>query len=195
MGSALTMSMRQLVIEEKTKGKSLLVISEQYHLSYSTLRNLWKRYQVEGAQGLVPHYKSCGPSKPKSNALIYRAALWLKRQHEQWGAPLIRLILQERYPHILVPSARTLQRWFKAKGVYKAKNFFPLSQPLRAAAVHDIWQVDAKEQLQLASKEKACYLTIVDEKSGCLLQAFVFPPLPYQRSRACSHTKGIATEL
>ena len=84
------------------------------------------------------------------------------------------------YAPSLVPSARTLQRWFKAKGVYKAKSSFPLTQPLWATAVHDIWQVDAKEQLQLASKEKACYLTIVDETSGCLLQAFVFPPLPYQ---------------
>ena len=98
MGGALALSVRQQIMEEKTRGKSLLRISEQYHLSYSTLRNLWKRYRAEGAQGLVPHYKRCGPSKPKSDALIYRAALWLKRQHEQWGAPLIRLILQEPMP-------------------------------------------------------------------------------------------------
>jgi hypothetical protein len=56
--------------------------------------------------------------------------------------------------------------------------------------VHDFWQVDAKEQLQLASKQKACYLTRVDETSGCLLQAFVFPPLPYQSTTNIAYLKA-----
>lgn len=49
-------------------------------------------------------------------------------------------------------------------------------------AVHNIWQVDAKEQITLSDGQKACYLSIVDEKSGAWLGSSVFPLYPYQSS-------------
>jgi hypothetical protein len=180
MPGALPMPLRHQIMEQKSRGNSLLVLSGQLHCSYATVRNIWKRFQAEGVQGLMPHYDRCGPLKPNRNDLIYRAALWLKRLHQLWGASFIGLMLQERYPYRFIPTARTLQRWFKAQGLYKVKSCFPATQQVWAERVHDIWQVDAKEQLHLASAEKACYLTLVDEKSGCLLRAFVFPPLSYQ---------------
>ncbi|MVM42152.1 hypothetical protein GO730_38195 [Spirosoma sp. HMF3257] len=45
----------------------------------------------------------------------------------------------------------------------------------RATAVHNIWQVDAKEQLKLANGQPACYLTITEEYSGAWLDSLVFP--------------------
>ena len=79
-----------------------------------------------------------------------------------------------------LPAERTLQRWFRAQGLGKTKSGFPVVPPAWADQVHDVWQIDAKEQLQLPTGEKACYLSIVDEKSGCLLKAVVFPPVQYQ---------------
>jgi hypothetical protein len=49
-----------------------------------------------------------------------------------------------------------------------------------ARAVHDVWQIDAKEKLRLRTATKVCYLSVVDQKSGSLLGSFVFPPLPHQ---------------
>jgi transposase len=180
MGCALPESVRRQIIEEQSKGMTLVDIAVQNQLSYSTVRNVYQRFKAGGLQGLAPHYERCGSTGPKSEPFIYRAAVWLKRHHQDWGAALIRIVLQERYADAVLPGERTFQRWFKARGVHKVKSHLAVSQPFWAHQVHEIWQIDAKEQLHLASGQRVCYLSIVDEKSGCLLKAFVFPPLPYQ---------------
>jgi len=181
MPCALPMAMRQQVAEQYRKGQKLIDISEHYGLSYSTVRKLCKRLDKEGAAGLTPRYSHCGikPASPAST-LIKRAALWLKRLHPGWGAALICLKLKQRYRRAPLPCERTLQRWFRAAGLYKAKSTFPAGVKTWASRVHDTWQVDAKEKLVLGDGQKACYLSVVDEKSGALLDALVFPPLPHQ---------------
>src|SRR4051812_33520950 len=184
MPGALPMDVRQHIIELKNKGNRLQTIVNELHLCYATVQRLWKRYKAEGPGGLTPHYNRCGPSTagtPRWAALIYRESLWLKRCHPDWGAALIRVSMQDRYKDQAVPSERTLQRWFKAKLLYKLKSRFPvLPSPAPAHQVHDVWQIDAKEKLQLGAGQKASYLTVVDEHSGALLKAEVFPPLPHQ---------------
>src|SRR4051812_2980304 len=184
MGGALPMHIRSLIIEQYNQGNiTLLDIAKQQGLSYSTVRNIWKRYKAAGAGGLMPSYAHCGPIQPKTEALIYRGALWLKRHHPGWGAGLIRTLMQQRYQHNTIPSERSLQRWFKARHLCQPKSIFPppvLKTAEQPIAVHDVWQIDAKERLHLGSGEKACYLTIVDQQSGCLLKAVIFPLSEHQ---------------
>jgi hypothetical protein len=184
MPGALPMDVRQHIIELKNKGNSLQLIVNELHLCYATVQRLWKRYKGEGTSGLLPHYNRCGPCAagiPRCAPLIHRAALWLKRCHPDWGAALIQMSIKDRYKDMAVPSERTLQRWFKAKRLYKPESRFPLL-PSAAPAhqVHEVWQIDAKEKLHLGCGQKASYLSVVDEKSGSLLRAVVFPPLPHQ---------------
>jgi hypothetical protein len=116
MGRALAMHLRSQIIQERSKGKKLVDIAREKQLSYSTLRNIWKRYKAGGAKALV--YGCMSVSS------------------------------QKQVPCFTAPWSNV---------------------------VHDIWQIDAKEQLHLSSGENVCYLTIVDEKPGCLLMAY-FPP-------------------
>lgn len=44
----------------------------------------------------------------------------------------------------------------------------------KSTAVHNIWEVDAKEQLQTLDGKPACYLTFSDEKSGAWLSSVAF---------------------
>ena len=61
MGGALEMHIRSLIIEQLTKeGCSMIAVSKEHGLSYSTVRRLWKRYKAEGISGLKPHYDQCG---------------------------------------------------------------------------------------------------------------------------------------
>jgi hypothetical protein len=155
-------------------------IAEEQQLSYTTLLRWWKRYKAAGSSGLTPQYNNCGPAAGcRCTPLIYRAAVWLKRCHPDWGAALIGVILQDRYQDMTMPAERTLQHWFRAKQLYKPKSRFPVVQSI-AQQAHDVWQIDAKGKLCLAGGQKACYLSVVDQKSGCLLKAAVFPPLPHQ---------------
>jgi helix-turn-helix protein len=181
MPCALPLAVRQQIIELKSKGSSLQSIANEQHLSYATLSRLWKRYKAEGTNGLTPHYNACGPAAGISRCapVIYRAVVWLKRCHPDWGAALIRLCVQDRYKDMVVPAERTLQQWFRAKKLYKLKSRFPAVQSI-AQQAHDVWQIDAKEKLCLLCGQQASYLSVVDQYSGALLKAAVFPPLPHQ---------------
>jgi hypothetical protein len=182
MPTAIEYAVRCQIVEEKEKGKTLVKIAEDKKLSYSTTHNIWKRYQASGKNlsALQPGYGNCGPKKEKSPYLLYRASIWLKRRHSNWGAPFISLKLEERYPKMPKIHPRSMQRWFKKVGLNKIRSVIPQDTGKWAEEVNQVWQIDAKEQIILGSKVKACYLTIVDERSGTLLEARVFPPLQDQ---------------
>jgi hypothetical protein len=167
------MAHREQVVGLKKECHSYEAISEQLSLSGSKVLDIWTRYRQQGEAGLSTAYANCGPKGPKTLPLLRRAALWLKRQHPAWGTPRIHCGLRSRYGHAR-PSIRTLNRWYAAECLVK-----PGGQDVRARigaarAVHNIWQVDAKENLVLADGQPACYLTIVDERSGAWLASLVF---------------------
>ena len=140
-----------------------------------------KLYKTGGINNLTPRYANCGLKRPKFYR-IYRFCICLKRLHPSWGAPFILTLLEKRYPKEGFPSARTVQIWFKAKKLTQ-----PLTQrgeqyPSVIGAVHDCWQIDAKENLKLKDGSSACYLTTVDVKSGGVLETPIFPLRPNQPS-------------
>ncbi len=180
MGRATEKGLRDQFISLKQQGHSLSQISEQLHLPKGTVNKLSSRYKREGH--LEVGYSRCGPQGVRSEPFYLRTSLWLKRLHGEWGAALIRLKLVERYGAEQVPSARTMQRWFRSNQLSKPRQ--AQNQPTigQAKAVHNIWQVDAKEHLTLKDGSEACYLTITDEHSGAGLAALVFPPQAHQSS-------------
>jgi len=175
MGLAIDIATRNLIIEQRKRGHSFIKISSDLKVGYTTVRNIWQRYLIKGEAGLVPDYKNCGKASIESNMTFYRGSLWLKRLHPQWGAPLILLKLKQRYGVEEAPSARTLQRWFRNSQLNTPRQRKNNPKIGRSKATHNIWQVDAKEQMTIANGEKICYLTIVDEHSGAWLEAPVFP--------------------
>lgn len=165
MGAPTPLWTREQVIKDHQAGVHVETIATRHSISRASVYNICRRYR-EG-RTLAADYAACG--RPKTDARIYRAARYLKYLHRDWGAPLIRTLLEQRYGD--VPTERTLQRWFKAA------HLTPLQQKRlpgtreKAAHVHGCWQIDAKERLA----SKACYLSIVDEHSGAFLQTPVFP--------------------
>lgn len=173
MGRATEMGQREQLIALKQQGHSLAHISQQVQLPFATVRNLSARFKKQGH--LTVAYANCGPKNPTTEALLQRASLWLKRHHPTWGAPLIRLKLMDRYGPDRTPATRTLQRWFRQKNLNKPRQQRAQPPIGQSKAPHNIWQVDAKENLTLADGTPACYLTITDEHSGAGLEAPVFP--------------------
>lgn len=173
--------LRERIVKLHQEGYTFQSISEELCICYSTVRMLVKRYHQEGDSGLQPHYEYCGRPKPNRSHVIYRAALWLKRLHCHWGTPRIHLGLQSHYK-TSVPTIRTLNRWFKEAQMNKPRSKVNREVIGKSTAVHNIWQLDAKENLTLADGQKACYLTVVDEKSGAWLASLLFPLWPYLSS-------------
>lgn len=175
MAQPLNPHLRRSIIDAHTSGESYASISRRLHLNYGTVRTLCKRYESSGDAGLIPRYHNCGPKGIKSDALIYRASCWLKRRHPKWGADFIHTILSDRYPNRPIATPRTFQYWFRSKGLTPPRSKPPKEDHRWAKAVHEVWQVDAKEQQKTADRQPCTWLSVVDEHSGALLEAPVFP--------------------
>ena len=193
MGRAIEMGVREQLIALKQAGYSLLAISQQLGLRYGTVCRLSAHFNRKG--NLAVSYGNCGPKQPTSSPLVWRAALWLKRLHPGWGAPFIRLHLLERYKQLRIPASRTMQEWFGKAALNKPRPQLHQPHVGTSKAVHNIWQVDAKERLTLLDGSAACYLTITDEHSGAGLAALVFPPPLYLTSAGRGSQKKAGANL
>jgi hypothetical protein len=179
MPRPLSVPLRQEIEHRHQQGIPLTQIAADLGIPYGTVRNIWRLSRRDDREGLAPDYRSCGrPVPPKTQELLHRACE-LKREHPAWGAPLIRLLLRPQAPESNLPSVRSLQRAFVRAGVHRSKR-------RRAATVivpqavhpHEIWQVDAVENVPLATGERICWLTVTDEVSGALLATAISPPPP-----------------
>ena len=186
MGRFIEFHIREQIVKDCQGGMTLSEVSRKYSVGYNTVKQIYQRYKKEGIKGLTPRYGNCGKELPSGDNIIYRASCWLKRLHPPWGAPFILIKLKERYPDHQMPTARTLQRWFKLKDLNKSRDKIPNPRVHWAKEVHQTWQVDAKERIVLTDGSRGCWLTVVDEKSGATLATLVFPPQP----DLTSSTKG-----
>jgi hypothetical protein len=176
MPQAIALPIRQVIVQRHQQGQSLGQIALDLGLPYGTVRKLWRRSRDAGEAGLSPAYRRCGRRGPRGDARMIRAACWLKRLHPTWGAVLIGLILQRRWPDRLAPPERTLQRWFRRAGVNRPPGRPHPRGPRRGGRPHDVWEMDAVVKQRLADGRLASWLTITDEASGAILTAELSPP-------------------
>jgi hypothetical protein len=176
-----SLSLREAILGHRQIGLSMTEISATLRVSYSSVRALCKRYSEcdQTAEGITavlqPHYDSCGPQAKRLPPDIVEAAIRLKRLHPSWGVPRLMIDLGTEMGDTPLPSIRTLNRWFREAGLVKPPRQTGEPTIGRARAVHNIWEVDAKENIILQNGQEACYLTTVDEKSGAWLASPVFP--------------------
>ena len=177
MSSVIPVPVRRFIVERHLKGESLRSIANELCLSVSGVRKIWRRYRDHGDAGLIIGYGQSGRRGLRSDRLIYRCAVWLKRRHPGWGAVLIHLKLKERYPKREIPHPRTFQRWFRQLQLNYREVRKPIVESAKAEAVHEVWQLDATSHQRLADDTPASWVTLVDEYSGGMLQSVVFPPV------------------
>jgi hypothetical protein len=67
-----------------------------------------------------------------------------------------------------------VQQWYSFKGLNQPYNIRNQPKADAVKEVYDCIQIDAKEKIQIKDGSKACYLTMVDVKSGALLDAPIF---------------------
>lgn len=176
MPAALAVPLREQMVQLHEQGHLLVDIAQQLNVRYSTLCSWGRRYCKEGEAGLKPRYDRCGAHGPR-DPQVQQVALALRRAHPSWGAGRIRVELVGQFPDRPLPKVRALQRWFRAAGLQPVRAQRPPVQRQRGQAVHEVWEVDAKEQLRLADGSPTCVLSAVDEASGALLEATPFPPV------------------
>jgi transposase len=182
MSIAIVKSVRECIILLDKQGLAKTEISKTVNISYNTVLKIIKRYKDNEITGLDTDYDRCGHKITEQVQFYKRICLYLKRRHEEWGAPIIRAIMTKRYGKQDVPCIRHMQKWFRAASLNKPRQRKGHLVIGHALAVHNIWQVDAKERFTLTEGQAGDYLNIVDEKSGAWLEAPLFPLQAYQSS-------------
>jgi transposase len=176
MPAAWPVPLREQMVQLHEQGHRLVDIAPQLGVPYSTLCSWWRRYCREGEAGLKPRYPRCGPHGPHDPA-VQQAALALRQAHPSWGAGRIRVELVGQFPDRPLPQVRAIQRWFRAAGLQPVRAQRPPVDRHRGKQGHQVWEVDAKEQLRLADGSGSSVLSAVDEASGALLEATPFSPV------------------
>jgi hypothetical protein len=198
MPRATPLPVREKLWQRAQQGDSPAVLAHTFRLPLRTVRHLLQRFRQAGAEALKPAYR-CPTAPADPTAPAWRAqALDLRRQHPTWGAPFVRVVLQEQYPQQLCPEARTLQRWFRQAGLTPARPGRRRGATLpyrRAQRPHEVWQMDASEYIALATGERLCWLRVVDECSGAVLQTVVFPPPLVEPATGARHPDATASAL
>ena len=203
MGQATNLLLRQRIFELRQQGVTIQAIAEQLALSFSTVKSLCRRFRETGSAGLQPDYSNCGSKTANRLAGRKGQAIGQKTLHPKWGAPRIRVEIHligspaegALGPTGEPPGIRTLQRWYRKSGLYSPRRQGTGPITGRSTATHNIWEVDAKENLFLTDGSPACYLTIGDEKSGAWIEAPVFPPPKNQSGPAGRSAKGIGQSI
>lgn len=177
MPRAVPVPLRELVLQRCQSGQDPTRVALDLGLKPDTVRHLVRRLRVEGPEALVPRYGRCGATQPTADPVLIAAALDLRRQHPHWGAGFLRVRLRPMFPDRALPCERTLQRHLAKAGLNPAppgRRDGP--RPRRATRPHDVWQLDAADQMSLASGEQVSWVRTVDEASGAVLATEVFPP-------------------
>jgi hypothetical protein len=186
---------RRQIVERHEAGEALTTISHDLNQSYNTVRKIWSHWRQH--KKLSPNYEQARQKGTRTYAEVYADAIEMKRHHPQWGAQLIRLELQRQYPDAELPAVRTLQTWFKQAGVNRSAKIKRESARgvKRGQSVHEVWAVDAKEQMQLADGSYGCWLTLTDEASGSVLGCETFSPKVLDTNRSDTGASGVSDDV
>lgn len=113
MGKALSYVVREKIIERREVGESFKEISLALGCSISGAKKIWYNYQNQGKIALSNNYSNCG-TKSKFPKCIHDAIKEI-RDNDQ-GASYVYSRLVQKFPDQKVPTARTLNRWWKKAG-------------------------------------------------------------------------------
>ena len=175
MPAATPINKREEIIRRYEEGDTFAQIARELKLPYMTVHSVWRHYDKTGQ--IKPNYQACAKGKVRKDPAIYEQAVKLKGLHPRWGAGLIWVELADTFGEANLPSERTLQRWFHRGGVAPSRPQDEDKGPgvRRGRQTHEVWAMDAKEDMTLADGSKASWLLVSDEGSGAVLQTALFP--------------------
>lgn len=175
MPAATPMVEREEIMRRQQAGERYTQIADEMRLPYMTVRGICKHYERTGK--VQPNYEACAKPGVRKDSAIFERAIQLKQAHPRWGAGLIWVELAEAFAESQLPSERTLQRWFHRAGVAVSvvSERREGSVVQRGQAAHEVWAMDAKEEIRLGDGTYASWLVISDEASGSVVHTAVFP--------------------
>ena len=166
---------RRAIYQQWQQGRQVPEIAQALGVSPRTVRHLIQRFQERGEAGISTSYSTQGGRWTPERLRVREAAEHLRREHPGWGSTLIAIRLGKQHGLGDVPTPRTIRRWLAQSDLGPApKSREPPSESSRAEQPHEVWQMDASEDIQLENGKRVSWLRIVDEHTGAVLATHVF---------------------
>ncbi len=176
MTRAISYDRRVKILRDRAFGKTIAVVAAENLCSISAVKALLKRHKELGEACLVPAYGNCGKSARTHFSPPVMEAVMAYRERS-FGAPYLNSQLGLLFPQERIPDTRTIQRMWKKKGNPRSKGH---QKTVRrgpwSKKAGETWQIDGKEQVELADGSQVSWLNVADEASSAALQTTVFPP-------------------
>ena len=150
-------------------------IAQSTQVPLRTVHSLIRRFREQGEDGIATSYCTEGSKLSPQRKKLRQAAEHLRREHAGWGSTIIHIMLGKQPGGEHLPTPRTIRRWLAESGLGPApRGQKPAGKSSRAAQAHDVWQMDASEDIKLGNGQRVSWLRITDEHTGAVLTTFVF---------------------
>jgi hypothetical protein len=195
MPAPISQSVRQALWNASLSGSSTAELASRFSLCARTVRHLLCCFRNNDGVVASPDYPRLRPADPSCvNDCddLFLFCLRLKQQHPTWGARYLLGVLSKTFPGRDLPSERTLRRWLCEDNHQDQAPAGRKSQYQgRVQLPHQRWQIDACDQMKLASGQQVSWLRGVDECTSTVLGTVVFPPRAIQPSPAVHGPTGL----
>ena len=154
------------------------VLCQKFGISRQTGYKWWHRYQQEKEAGLCDRSHRPKRMPRHTTAEVEDAVLALRQEFPCWGPRKLRRLLEERYPHFLLPAVVTVARILKRHGVTTVPSPPPVwttVQRFAAPEPNHLWQMDLKAPLRLPDRRKLYPVGLLDDHSRYLLGLWLLP--------------------
>lgn len=160
----------RLSVAKRIESKKLSLESgaRELGISLRQMKRIWKRYQQEGAKGLISLRKG-KPSPNKTPEKLQKKALDLiKKKYADYGPTLAAEKLGEK--HHLALSKETVRKWMIAEGLWKEKirkREKVHSRRTRRSRFGELIQVDGSYEFWFEERgEKCCLIVFIDDATS-----------------------------
>lgn len=163
--SELTVAQREAIYLGKMQGRNLGELAREIGCSKTCARKWWRVGRKHGLEGLRNTAATAAPATLLSRfePLVAERALYWKRQHPRRGPTRILLDLtkDESLSGVRLPKRSQLAAYFKqvCPELLSERKTRPPAPP-RAREIHELWQIDSKENIRLQDGTIATVLDI-----------------------------------
>jgi hypothetical protein len=175
MGKAIPYDLRVKIVRDFESGRTQNAIAEEIGCSKAAVKKLLGQYRRKGEAALKADYSKCGKTSRRHFTIEIEAEV-MRRKDMSPGAGYVYSVLVEAHPDQRIPSSRTIQRWWAARGNARAPGRPRQASNTWTKEVHHTWQIDGKEQMTLADGSHVSWVNIADEASSTALHTEIFPP-------------------
>lgn len=178
----LSQAEKEQIYRGKLQGQTLAEVAAEVGCSLVCARKWWRIGRDRGLEGLAAVRRGRGPSGLLSKFApeVRAAALASKQAHRRWGADRVLVELQQdtQLSGLALPQRSRLAAYFKARcpECVASRKARPQPQPRAAevTGVHEMWQLDSQEGIELRNGEIATICNIRDPVGAAMIASQSF---------------------